>query len=604
MTPTILTQQPILKERLSDEEAIRALSQANLLSNNRGYYESLLTVLTQSIFADELPRLRGWGEIEALVASRLHPEKQDRTMAFFTFPMECVSVAKSALQDLWRVFEARDAVFSEDYLGVDPSRGEQLFERLNIGQYIRNTAQRVLTNKPNTYCVVDYDSSGLPYIITVEEERLINVAFVPNSHVEVAYIAFLHSVGHDANGEWKRYAFYDAESYRVYESRDGSPKTLILDNPHNLGYCPARPFLSEVRYEMSADRYSPLATSIGMLLDYQLSVVFEKYGENYIPFPVTVRPEGQSECDQEGCVDGYIYSKTTVLGQIVERKEKCQKCAKPDIFGGPGTIVNVDPLVIQGVSEDARVFRFESPDVKGLELYGKSIEGKRMAFKKAVTGINEMIATQAVNIEQVHAVMEAAKRPLLVIAKQLNDIDKWLHETLYRAAFGADMVRDANWGTDWFVLTPDQTLTLYQKAKEAGVGSGELDSLYNLHLSTRHKTNPQMLRKKRLEFELDPAPHKTDEEVYAMRDRGAINQVDLVIKTNFARYIARYEREFEPLTQVGHYNIETGKLSYRELVDQIYKHLIEYANENIQSQQVEQPRSAAAIQDASSAAGA
>ena len=46
MTPTILTQQPILKERLSDEEAIRALSQANLLSNNRGYYESLLTVLT------------------------------------------------------------------------------------------------------------------------------------------------------------------------------------------------------------------------------------------------------------------------------------------------------------------------------------------------------------------------------------------------------------------------------------------------------------------------------------------------------------------------------------------------------------------------------
>ena len=267
-------------------------------------------------------------------------------------------------------------------------------------------------------------------------------------------------------------------------------------------------------------------------------------------------------------------------------------------------LLNVDPLVIQGVSEDARVFRFESPDVKGLELYGKSIEGKRMAFKKAVTGINEMIATQAVNIEQVHAVMEAAKRPLLVIAKQLNDIDKWLHETLYRAAFGADMVRYANWGTDWFVLTPDQTLTLYQKAKEAGVGSGELDSLYNLHLSTRHKTNPQMLRKKRLEFELDPAPHKTDEEVYAMRDRGAINQVDLVIKTNFARYIARYEREFEPLTQVGHYNIETGKQSYRELVDQIYKHLIEYANENIQSQQVEQPRSAAAIQDASSAAGA
>lgn len=589
---------------MSDEEAVRILSQTNLLPTNKGYYESLLTVLTQPVFSDEIVKLRGWQEIKALVESRLHPEKQDRTMAFFTFPIECVSVATSALQDLWRVFEARDAVFSEDYLGADPARGDELFDRLNIGEYIRNTAQRVLTNKPNTYCVVDYNSSGLPYIITVEEERLINVAFVPNSHVEVAYIAFLHSVGVDPNGSaWKRYAFYDAQSYRVYESREGGSMVLVLDNSHNLGYCPARPFLSEVRYEMSSDRYSPLAASIGMLLDYQLSVVFEKYGENYIPFPVTVRPNGESECDQEGCEDGYIYSKTTVLGQVTERKERCQKCAKPDIFGGPGTIVNVDPLVIQGVSEDASIFKFVSPEVAGLEFYEKSIEGKRMAFKKSVTGINEMIATQAVNIEQVHAVMESAKKPLLVIAKQLNDIDKWLHETLYMAAFGADMIRYANWGTDWFILTPDQTLALYEKAKSTGVGSGELDSLYNLHLSTRHKTNPQMLRKKRLEFELDPAPHKTDEEVYTMHDRGAINQVDLVIKANFARYIARYEREIEPLSQAGHHDITIGKLSYRELVDQIYQKLTEYANENIDSQQVEQPRDPAVAQGASSETG-
>ena len=201
-----------------------------------------------------------------------------------------------------------------------------------------------------------------------------------------------------------------------------------------------------------------------------------------------------------------------------------------------------------------------------------------------------MLATQAVNIEQVQAVMESAKKPLLVIAEQLNDIDKWLHETLYRAAFGSDMIRYANWGTDWFILTAEQVFALYEKAKAVGMKTGELDSLYDLHLATRHKTNPQMLRKKRLEFELDPAPHKTDEETYTMRDKGTLSQLDLIIKTNFARFIARYEREHEPLTQVGHYQLEIGELTYRDLVDQIYQQLIEYANENIESEQVGESR--------------
>ena len=590
MMPTILTQQPILKERLSDDEVIRRLERKNLDWNNRGYYESLLTVITQCIFADEIKGLRGWEEIEAMIAKRLHPDKQDRTMAFFTFPMECVGEAQSALQDLWKVFEARNASFSNNYMGADPQRGDELFDRLSIGSYVKETARTVLTNKPNTYTVVDYDSVGLPYIVTVEEDRLIDVEFVPNSHVEVAYIAFLHSVGTDDTGQWQRYAFYDDQSYRVFEKRKGGQPVLLFENNHNLGYCPARPFLSHVRYEMSKDRYNPLAASLGLLLDYQLAVVFEKYGENYIPFPVTIRPKGVSECDQEGCVDGYIERTSTSNGELITTRVKCEKCAKPDIFGGPGTTVDVDPLVIQGVSEDSRIFRFESPEITGLEMYARSIEKRRMQFRKSVTGINEMLATQAVNIEQVQAVMESAKKPLLVIAQQLNDIDKWLHETLYRAAFGSDMIRYANWGTDWFILTAQQVFELYERAKNMGMKTGELDSLYDLHLATRHKTSPHMLRKKRLELQLDPAPHKTDEEAYAMRDRGTLSQLDLIIKTNFARFIARYEREYEPLTQVGHYQIEIGELTYRDLVDQIYQQLIEYANENIESEQMGEPR--------------
>lgn len=549
-------------------------------------YESHLRIYTEALEKDELSKERGWRQLMEVNASRLHKDKVKSVQDFFTYPLEVVRETSDCLRELYRVFDARNPTFSYSY-GTTASEtlGLQLMERIDPHSYIERTAKQVLKNRPNTFVVLDKDDKGDVYILTVDNDRLINFKFEEYSTTELEYIVFLHHSAMEDGKAVQYVSYYDKEDYRVYRRVEGGAPVLETSSPHNLGRCPARPFLSATRAECTKlDRFNPFTEVRAKLANFTLFKSHVLHSEYYVSFPIMQMP--RQTCANEDCEDGFIYSSVEVAGEITKTTRECPVCSEKSIVLGSGSTFEVDPAEYNDERDVAGYLSFIGPPLDNIKYQDDKQTQRRLEIKEAVTGINDLMSDQAVNIEQVRAVMESAKKPLSFIARQLDVLDKWIWETAHLLQADIKMTRFANWGTEWYLLTEEQIQALYEQAKKIGLPEAEVRELYTLLVETKYKGNPDQLRAKMIELNVNPAPFSSEQEAYDRYTRGAMPVEEWILKANFNNYILKFERNNGHLSKFGKEALESGNSTLSTIINNIKQTLLSYAAEDNQGESI------------------
>ena len=532
-------------------------------------YQSRLKVMAEPLFFWEIEQESGWSEVKQAIRNSVTEEKYNRVLNYFSYPLPIVSIANDISEDLNRVFNGRNANFSVQYPNKRAeAQSRDLLMHLNTREWIEKHGRKVFKCQPQTIVVVDKDTTGVPYYLSIGIDKLIG--YDCDEYDEFKYIIFEHSEGVDDLGKFKKIAFYDDEFYRVIEQRSGQ-MSLITENAHGLKYCPARWFVDEsLNSRDKAKRYAPLSPVLGTMSEWTQFYAYSFYAEHYGVFPVV--EFAAAVCEEEFCTNGMVSYPLESGG--MSTPTNCPSCTK-NKFNGAGTAIKINPRIDNEENDSSGYFRFISPPTANLEFEQTKQDHRENFIKVNTTGFNDVISKDAVNADQVRSLMEDRKKPLLKLAGICNRLHRWLVKTAVKLAIDVDVMVHANYGTEWFLLTEAQLQQLFKGAKDAGLPESEIDQLYNLLIETKYKGQPQTVQKLMIENNLNPQPYQNIKECFDLVANGVMTQLDLYIKANLIKFIKRFERENGSIVEFG------SDISFEQKIDIIYNTFKNYVrNEN------------------------
>lgn len=546
-------------------------------------YESLLKVFTEPfVDYEELNKEKGWEDILETIEAALTKEKYLRTLDFVRTPLPVINISEDVLADINKVFEPRNANFQTFYPHKSQEeQGEAILAKINVRKFIERNGKKVFKNKPNSFVVVDKNKDGEPFLIFVTNDMLRGLPRNWDGEQPLDFIMFLHSIEQDEQGrDFELISFYDDTHYRVLSFKQNVYEVLV-ENEHNLEYCPAIPFLNITLNSSNAlDRYSPLARVISTMVDWTVFDIYNRFCEHYNVYPIVEQPK--ISCNNDDCIDGTI---TTTHKEGNTTTRKCDICSKSPLLG-PGAIFLVDPASRKDELDVFGKIRYVSPPIDNL-VKSKEFQVERQGFIKVnVTGVNNVITKEAVNTDQIKAVMEDRRKPLLFLSKPLNDLDTWIIVTIIKLAMNVDVKRHSNFGTEWFLLTELEIQTLFAGSKTVGLPEGTLDLYYKLLIETQYKNDPHTVRKLVIENNLNPAPYKTMEEAYVMFEKRVMSLESLTIKANITAFIERFERENGNIVEFAQEAIFDGSITFADKINTITEEFLNYIKEQNEQQEI------------------
>ena len=193
----------------------------------------------------------------------------------------------------------------------------------------------------------------------------------------------------------------------------------------------------------------------------------------------------------------------------------------------------------------------------------------------AVVGQDEIVTNRdAFNEQQVRANFESVTTVLNRVKKGFEAAQQWVDETVCRLRYGSYFISaKINYGTEFYLYSPDELRKRYAAAKESGASEAELDMMQNQILETEYRNDPMQLRRMLILAELEPFRHLSRQEVTELFAKNLVSESDLRIKLNFPAFIRRFERENTNILEFG------AEILYQKKIDTIMAELRRYADE-------------------------
>ena len=526
-------------------------------------YQSELRILTKPYDGKSIETQQAWQEVKTYLECVLTSDKYEAIMKFFTFPLEVVNISNDILTDLYKVFQGRNSAFDVQYPNERFKEvAEVALSELNVRKWIEEKGKEVLKSEPNSVVVIDIDEEGKAVLVLVSNEKLIGYKETETGAFEA--VVFLHSKGTDSLGDYERHALYDSEMYRVYMVRKGI-YTLEVDEPHGLGYCPAKFFYDNpLLNEHTFSRSVPLSNTRGVMLQWELFQKFLYYADHYGAFPAMEYADTMCEND---CTAGVIKG-AAILNEDNQptgnyyKDVECPSCASKT-FIGPGTAVGIYVSRDSEEQDTRSVLKFVTPDTKSLEYVSNRQLARENFIKVNTVGFNNVVTKEAVNEQQVRALQESKLKPLFDIKMHLEELYRWIVKTSIKVIYDVEVEVAANYGTEFFVLSENDILLLIQEARKAGVQSTELAELNYLLAHTKYKNDPHKAQYMRITADLEPSAFDTREEVEKKFSDRMMSREDYYLHLNFTDLINRFERENGSLVVFG------SELTYDKKIERI-----------------------------------
>lgn len=376
----------------------------------------------------------------------------------------------------------------------------------------------------------------------------------------------------------------DDETYRVWDDKkhtgriDGMPK---IEAAHDLGYCPARFFWNEpISLDDPDVKASPLSGELESLDWFAFFHISKRQLDLMGAYPILsgyeqscdfTNAENGDYCDGGFLRDKQGHYRLDMAGLLL----RCPKCGNKRIIGA-GSFVEIPvPNEAENQPDLRNPVQILNVDRNALDYNVEEQKRLREEIITAVVGQDEIVTDRdAFNEQQVRANFESVTTVLNRVKKGFEQAQQWVDETICRLRYGKYFISaKINYGTEFYLYSPDELRKRYAAAKDAGASESELDMMQNQILQTEYRNDPTQLRRMLILAELEPFRHLSRKEVADLFDKKLVSETDLRIKLNFPNFVRRFERENTNILDFG------SEIDYRKKIETIMAEFRRYADE-------------------------
>ena len=508
---------------------------------------------------------------------------QDKAKIFkqmFRYPVATNEVTGICFDKLSRIFDGRNPAFNYQFM-TSEQRDDWEYYRQDVLLEPTVWSQKgweYLKAEHNSILIVDLpaeqdpaDRYPQPYFYWLTLDQV--VAYEVNRKTgNMDWIVFRQPD--------KMIAVFDDESYRLFtEESGGQIGELLVENKHDLGYCPARFFWNEPLNLSEPDiKAHPLSKMLSALDWYLFFHISKKHLDMYGSYPIYSgyeqncdyhNDESGDECDGGFLKDRQGHYKIDSSGQLL----RCPKCGDKRIVG-VGSFVEV-PIPQENQPDLRNPVQMLTVDRNSLDFNVDEQTRLKNEIITSVCGVDsELVNNKAINEKQVDANFESQSTILNRIKKGFEDAQNFVDSTVCKLRYGNLFVSaKINLGTDFYTLSPATLREQYKSAKDAGASEAELDNLQNQILETEYRNNPTQLQRMLILAELEPFRHLTRAEAMDLYSKNLITEDELVVKLNFSNFVRRFERENTNILEFG------TQIPYSKKIEVITNKFLEYVNE-------------------------
>ena len=540
-----------------------------------------------SLFAGREGVAQALYDFLAMVHNLIPQDKFETFSTLFRFPVITNEVLAVCYDKLSRIFDGRNPAYSYQFASTEQRDDWEWYRQERMGEpSIWSTkGWDFFKTQINSVLIVDLpeeqqkgDRYPQPYFYWLPIRDVIDFEADPMTG-QMRWIIFRQ--------DEDRIAVFDDESRRVFRGKGNEIGEMLFEQPHDLGYCPARFFWDEpLSLDKPDIKQSPVTKELDRLDWYLFFSISKRNLDTYGSYPIYWGYAQDCDYHDETCeCDGgflkdkkgnWLYDNNGLL-------RPCPVCSRKRLAGA-GSFVEVpvpDPSV--GQPDLSNPVGMLSVDRSSLDYNKTEEKDLRLAIITAIVGqAEEITQREAFNEQQVKAGFESQSTVLQRVKKGFEAAQKWVDDTIARERYGTAFISSSiNYGTEFYLFTADELRLRYKNAKESGASEADLDALQQQIIETEYRHNPQQMQRMIILGDLEPYRHLTREEVQALYDKNLITIEELMVKLNFADFVRRFERENMNIITFGE------NIDYDTKIDTIKERLTDYAREVIPQKEVE-----------------
>jgi hypothetical protein len=500
----------------------------------------------------------------------------------FRFPVKTNEVMSEVFDKLSRIFEGRNPAYSYQFATTEQRDDWEWYRQEKLGEPTvwATKGWEFFQTEINSVLIVDLpqemeagDRYPQPYFYWLPIRDVVEFK-ADRSTGQMSYIIFRQKDD--------TMAVIDDESYRIFRTKDDMPEgEPLVENRHDLGYCPARFFWSEpMSLEYPDIKRSPVTKQLDNLDWFLFFSISKRHLDLYGSYPIYSGYE--QDCDFHNdntgdyCDGGFLKDSKGHWLWDANGLVPCPKCHDHRITGA-GSFVEI-PVPIEGQPDLRHPVDMLTVDRNSLDYNVDEEKRLRSTIITGIVGTNEEITTRdALNEQQIRANFESQSTVLNRVKKGFESAQQWVDETVCRLRYGSLFLSASiSYGTEFYLFSTDELRDRYQKAKETGMSESELDALHQQIIETEYRNNPQMLQRMLILAELEPYRHLRRNEVANLYQTGIVSVEDYLVKLNFTDFIRRFERENMNIIEFG------SATAYDTKINTIREQLRAYAQESHQ----------------------
>ena len=513
------------------------------------------------------------------VSHLLPKDKYNIFLNLFKYPLPTPAVAEDVYRELERVFYSRNSSSSYQFTDSELAEDWQNFRRSNLNEpeIWKTIGWKRMQVSPNSILIVDLPTQQNtlrpePYFYWLEIEDVID--YETPDGTAINWIVFKQPEN--------RIAVFDDTSIRVFQLNEKNEISgLVSEANHNLGFCPARFFWTTQLNEKNKElKKNPITKELSNLDWYLFFSISKQHLDLYAPYPIYSAYE--ADCHYENnetgdyCDGGFLRNSKGDWKFLADGTlEKCPCCGNKRI-AGPGSFLEVPvPNVSEGIADLRNPVQITTIDKDSLDYNVDECVRLRNDIIISVVGSGGTVSEkEAINETQVAANFEAKTAVLNALKTNFEQAQKFVEDTICKLRYGEAFISSSiSWGTEFYVFTVKELYDKYKQAKDNGASEAELDAITQQIIEVEYRNNPLVMQRMIILKQLEPYPHKTQNEVVTLFDKGLLDKNKVILKLNFSSYIDRFERENINIIAFG------ANLSLRDKVNTIYKKLLEYVTE-------------------------
>jgi hypothetical protein len=480
----------------------------------------------------------------------LPKDKAERFVQLLRCPISTVALTESITMQWSRVFEGQDAYNRYDF--QNPNNAKD-WEEYQDNKFWSEDGFQAMINAIDSVWVVDLPEKQVgeypePKNMLIDITSVIDLSVKRNG--ECNYVIF--SIG-------EKLFVYDEEAITSYKYIDREVGSLINEFKHDLGFCPARMFWSDLLNKKNYINHKAPLTNVLYELDWSLvHKTFKKYMDiaNSFPILVTYKLDDNSE---------------NLTREDNRGRSEGQQKTKGGTFIGPGSILQV-PIPQEGQPNMMdNPAKWIGPDTEALTFHvSEDVRLTDYIYNKCVGIDGEQSNDQAKNEKQVSASFENQSIILQRIAGNFEKVQAFADKVLIAIRYREELEPSIDYGSKFFLKTAED-LTVERDGVEGD--DIMIDSLSKDIIEVRFRNDSGGKLRAKVISDLDPLPGRTIDEVIKIKGEGGIDDRDFIIKMKLIPFIRRFENEQIPVAQF----VAGGKYPERlkKIKEEFYKYIAE-----------------------------